>query len=98
MAAIARSQPREAVSTRRAIRIRLAKKLRRARPAACPSRVGEGPRFEYGGFGMHALHLRKVVAVAALSLAAPAASRAGGDAAAGEHKSLACAACHVSRD
>jgi cytochrome c553 len=47
---------------------------------------------------MPALDRRWIVAVAALSLAAPAASRAGGDAAAGERKSLACAACHVSSD
>jgi cytochrome c553 len=38
------------------------------------------------------------IVVLAISLAVPAASRAGGDAAAGERKSLTCAACHVSPD
>lgn len=40
----------------------------------------------------------RLVAVLAISLAAPAASHAGGDAVAGKRKGLACAACHASSD
>lgn len=47
---------------------------------------------------MHAVGLGGMIGVFAISLACSAASRAGGNAKAGEQKSLACAACHVSGD
>jgi cytochrome c553 len=47
---------------------------------------------------MRSIGLCRMLSVIAIALAAPAASHAGGDAAAGKTKSLVCAACHVSSD
>jgi cytochrome c553 len=47
---------------------------------------------------MRAIDLVSLAAIVAISLAVPAASHAGGDAAAGKRKDLACAACHASSD